>query len=162
MPTVYLESTIPSYLVARPSRDLVIAAHQQITHEWWATAKDRFELYIPEAVLDEIRAGDPDYAAKRLEVVADLGVLAFSEDVGSLIRVYDQRLIPAGSAKADLPHFAYAVAYNMDYLVTWNCAHIANGQVIRRLLTVNNEIGWNTPVIVTPEELMSTYLGGGQ
>ena len=59
MPTVYLESTIPSYLVARPSRDLVIAAHQQITHDWWATAKDRFELYVSKAVLDEIRAGDP-------------------------------------------------------------------------------------------------------
>jgi len=162
MPTVYLESTIPSYLVARPSRDLVIAAHQQITHAWWATAKDRFELYVSEAVLDEIRAGDPQYAAKRLEVVADLAVLAFSEEVESLIRIYDQRLLPVGSAKADLPHFAYAVAYKMDFLVTWNCAHLANGQVIRRLLLVNNEIGQDTPVILTPEELISTYPGGGE
>jgi hypothetical protein len=160
MPTVYLETTIPSYLVARPSRDLVIAAHQQITHDWWTTAKDRFELYVSEAVLDEIRAGDPMYAARRLEIVAGLGVLALSEEVESLIRVYHERLLPVGSASADLPHFAYAVAYNMDFLVTWNCAHLANGQVIRRLLLVNNEIGQDTPIILTPEELLATYPGG--
>ena len=160
MPTVYLETTIPSYLVARPSRDLVIAAHQQITHDWWTTARDRFELYVSEAVLDEIRAGDPGYAAKRLEIVAGLGVLVLSEEVESLIRVYRERLLPVGSARGDLPHFAYAVAYKMDFLVTWNCAHLANGQVIRRLLLVNNEIGQDTPVILTPEELLTTYLGG--
>ena len=160
MPTVYLETTIPSYLVARPSRDLVIAAHQQITHDWWTTARDRFELYVSEAVLDEIRAGDPGYAAKRLEIVAGLGVLVLSEEVESLIRVYHERLLPVGSARADLPHFAYAVAYKMDFLVTWNCAHLANGQVIRRLLLVNGDIGQDTPVILTPEELLATYPGG--
>jgi hypothetical protein len=157
MPSVYLESTIPSYLVARPSRDLIAAAHQRLTHEWWTTATHRFDLYLSGAVLDEIRAGDPDYAAERLAIVANLPVLAFSEDVAALIRAYDRRLGLVGSATADLPHFAYAVAYRMDYLVTWNCAHIANGQVIRRLLAVNAEIGRETPVIVTPEELLATY-----
>jgi hypothetical protein len=159
MPSVYLETTIPSYLVARPSRDLVTAAHQQITHEWWATARGRFDLYVSEAVLDEIRSGDPDSAARRMEIVAEIGVLAFSDDVESLIRVYYRRLGLAGSATGDLPHFAYAVAYNMDYLVTWNCRHIANGQVIRRLTVVNGEIGRRTPVIVTPEELVATFPG---
>ncbi len=159
MPSVYLETTIPSYLAAYPSRDLVMAAHQQITHDWWRTAHDRFDLYISEAVLDEIRRGDADAAERRLETVADLAVLAFSQDVESLIRTYDRRLGLAGYGRADLPHFAFAVAYKMDYLVTWNCAHIANGQVIRRLLAVNNEIGRPTPVIVTPEELSMTYPG---
>jgi hypothetical protein len=91
MPSVYLESTIPSYLVARPSRDLVTAAHQQITQEWWTAAAERFDLYVSGAVLDEIRAGDPGYAARRLELVADLPVLAFSQDVEWLIRAYDRR-----------------------------------------------------------------------
>lgn len=162
MPSVYLESTIPSYLVARPSRDLIAAAHQQLTHEWWTAATQRFDLYVSEAVLDEIRAGDPDYAAQRLQIVADLPVLAFSEDVESLIRAYDRRLGLVGSAAVDLPHFAYAVAYNMDFLVTWNCAHIANGQVIRRLLAVNAEIARQTPIIVTPEELLTTFPGDAQ
>ena len=159
MSSVYLETTIPSYLAASPSRDLVTAAHQQITHEWWGTAKQRFDLYISEAVLDEIRSGDPDYAVRRMEVVAELDVLAFSDDVESLIRAYDGRLGLVGSAIADLPHFAYAVAYNMDYLVTWNCKHIANGQVIRRFSAVNSELGRPTPVIVTPEELLAAFPG---
>jgi hypothetical protein len=158
MASVYLETTIPSYLVARPSRDLITAAHQQLTHEWWENAKNRFDFYISEAVLDEIRSGNTDYAVRRLEIVAGFEVLAFSEDVESLIRAYDRRLGLVGSAIADLPHFAYAVAYNMDYLVTWNCKHIANGQVIRRLTLVNGELGRMTPVIVTPEEL-STFPG---
>lgn len=94
-----------------------------------------------------------------MELVAELDVLAFSDDVEALIRVYHQRLGLVGSATADLPHFAYAVAYNMDYLVTWNCKHIANGQVIRRLNRVNSELGRPTPVIVTPEELLEALPG---
>lgn len=159
MPSVYLETTIPSYLVARRSRDLITAAHQEITHEWWTTASDRFDLYTSEAILKEIRAGDPDYAAQRLELVADFDVLAFSADVELLVRTYFSRLGLSGTATTDLPHFAYAVAYNMDYLVTWNCKHIANGQVIKRLNLVNSELGRSTPVIVTPEELLDSYPG---
>lgn len=159
MPSVYVETTVPSYLVSRPSRDLITAAHQQITHDWWDLARARFDLYISEAVLEEIRAGDPEFAAQRLEIMADLGVLTFSNDVETLIRVYARQLGLGGSAIADLPHFGYAVAYDMDYLVTWNCRHIANGQVIRRLAFVNDEIGRRTPVIVTPEELLATFPG---
>lgn len=156
MRSVYLETTVPSYLAACPSRDLVVAAHQQITQEWWRTARERFDLYVSEAVLGEMRAGDADYAARRMELVADLHVLAFSDDIGNLIRFYHERLGLAGSATADLPHFAYAVAYNMDYLVTWNCKHIANGEIIRRLNIVNSQLKRPTPVIVTPEELLET------
>lgn len=159
MSSVYLETTVPSYLIARPSRDLVTAAHQQITHDWWDTAKERFDLYVSEAVLDEIRAGDPDRAARRMEIVAGLDVLGFSDDVEALVRAYHRRLGLVGSATADLPHFAYAVAYSMDYLVTWNCKHIANGQIIRRLNVVNGELKRATPVIVTPEELLTTFPG---
>ena len=146
MPTAYLETTIPSYLAAYPSRDLVIAAHQQITHEWWRDAPTRFDLYIFEAVLDEIRTGDADAAARRLAIVDQLPVLELNDDVWSLVAAYDQRLGLVGRARADLPHFAFAVAYEMDYLVTWNCAHIANGEIIRRLR--------DAPLIVTPEEVL--------
>ena len=83
--SVYLETTIPSYLAARPSRDLVIAAHQQITHEWWAKAAERFDLYVSEAVLEEIRLGDPEYAKGRLQLVARLPILAMHADVSSLV-----------------------------------------------------------------------------
>ena len=153
MPTVYLETTIPSYLAAGPSRDLVIAAHQQITHDWWQSALQRFDVYVSEAVLDEIRSGDPEAAARRLAIIERLPVLRLSEDVRSLVHEYDQRLGLVGRARADLPHFAFAVAYEVDYLVTWNCSHIANGEIIRRLMAANAELGRPTPLVVTPEEI---------
>jgi len=156
MPSVYLETTIVSYLAAHPSRDLIMAAHQQITHDWWLGARDRFELYISDAVLNEIRGGDPDAAARRLAIVAGLPVLQLNEDVRSLVHEYDRRLGLAGRARADLPHFAFAVAYRMDYLVTWNCRHIANGEMIRRLLDANAALRRPTPLVVTPEEILST------
>ena len=156
MPSVYLETTIPSYLAAHPSRDLIMAAHQQITHDWWLNAKDRFDLYISDAVLNEIRGGDHDAAARRLAIVNGLPVLQLSDDVRNLVHEYDQRLGLVGRARADLPHFAFAVAYQMDYLVTWNCRHIANGEVIRRLLDANAELQRPTPLLVTPEEILST------
>ena len=159
MPNAYLETTIPSYLAASPSRDLVVAGHQQVTHEWWRTAQQRFSLYVSEAVLGEIRAGDPEEAADRLEYVAELPVLGLSNDVRALVAVYDRRLGLTGRARSDLPHFAFAVAFEMDYLVTWNCAHIANGEVIRRLQLVNTELGRFTPQIVTPEEILEAPEG---
>jgi hypothetical protein len=154
MSRAYLETTIPSYLAAYPSRDLIIAAHQQITHEWWRDAPKRFDLYISAAVLDEIRSGDPDAAVRRLAIVERLPILELNDDVRTLVHAYDERLGLVGRARADLPHFAFAVAYEMDYLVTWNCAHIANGEVVRRLREANLELGRFTPLIVTPEEIL--------
>ena len=159
MQTVYLETTIPSYLAARASRDLIVAAHQQITQDWWQTARHRFELYLSEAVLDEVRAGDPDAVARRLRYVENLPVLAINDDVRALTRHYGSTLGLVGKARADIPHLAYAVSYRVDYLVTWNCSHIANGEMIRRLLKANTELGRPTPLIVTPEEILESLEG---
>ena len=154
MPTVYLETTIPSYLVARPSRDLIVAAHQQITHDWWRDACELFDIYISEAVLTEIRMGDPDVAARRLVIVEELPILEINDEVQNLVNIYAQRLGLTSRAQADLPHIAFAVAYKLDYLVTWNCTHIANGAIIRRLGDINTELQRHTPTIVTPEGLL--------
>lgn len=153
MPTVYLETTIPSYLASRPSRDLVVAAHQQITYEWWSQAKADFDLFVSEAVLEEIRTGDPEVAARRLEIVQGLPVLSMRGEIRDLVRIYRGQLGLPPQAGADALHIAFAVAYKLDYLMTWNCKHIANGQVIHRLLELNRRLGRATPVIVTPEEL---------
>jgi len=154
--SVYLETTIPSYLAALPSRELIVAAHQQISHEWWKTARDRFDLFISEAVLDEVRAGDPEVATRRLNFLNGLPVLQLNDEVRSLTREYDRALGLHGRARADLPHFAFAVVYEMDYLVTWNCTHIANGTIIRRLLFLNDQLGLSTPLIITPEEILES------
>jgi hypothetical protein len=160
MPTVYLETTIPSYLAAKPSRDLITAAHQQITHEWWETAKDRFTLYVSEAVYDEILLGDPEMAAKRREFITELPTLEINDEVRLLVHEYDGRLGLVGRGRADLPHIAFAVAYKMDYLVTWNCRHIANGETMRRLRDANVELNRFTPLLVTPEEISLPSEGG--
>ena len=156
MASVYLETTIPSYLAAYPSRDLIIAAHQQITHDWWRDARDRFDLYISEAVLNEIRVGDADAAARRLEFVEGLPVLELNDDVRNLVHEYDERLGLLERGRADLPHFAFAVGYEMDYLVTWNCRHIANATMRSQIERVCRNAGYEPAIICTPDELMET------
>jgi hypothetical protein len=154
--TLYLESTIPSYLTARPSRDLIVAAHQQITHEWWDNARPEFDIFISQAVLDEIGAGDVDAATRRLAVVAGLPRLAAIEEVDELAVEYQAQLALPVAARLDVVHLAYCVVYELDYLLTWNCAHLANGRVIQKLQAVNLAMGRRTPIILTPEELLHT------
>lgn len=156
MQTVYVETTIPSYLAAKSSRDLIIAAHQKITQDWWQTARDRFDLYVSEAVLAEVREGDSEAMGRRLRLIERLPVLAVNADVRSLTAHYRETLGLSGKAQADIPHFAFAVSYEMDYLVTWNCSHIANGEMIKRLMAVNAVIKRPTPLIVTPEEILES------
>jgi hypothetical protein len=154
MQSVYIETTVPSYLAGKASRDLIIAAHQKITYDWWQTAHKRFDLYISEAVLAELREGDRQAVKKRLQLIKNLPVLAINEDVRTLTFHYLKNLGLSGKAQADIPHFAFAVSYEIDYLVTWNCSHIANGQMMKRLAAVNTVIKRPTPIIVTPEELI--------
>jgi predicted nucleic acid-binding protein len=158
MATVYVETTIPSYLTAWTSRDLVRAAHQQITREWWQTARDQFEMYVSEAVIQEIALGDANAAADRQGAVKDLPVLTLTDAVLALAREYDTALRLPPKATTDVLHIAFAVAYEMDYLVTWNCRHIASGPVIRRLQDANDLAGRKTPLIVTPEALLEDEL----
>ncbi|HSB05557.1 MAG TPA: type II toxin-antitoxin system VapC family toxin [Thermodesulfobacteriota bacterium] len=159
-PSLYLESTIISYLAAYPSRDLIVAAHQQITHEWWDQVRPKFNNYISQAVLDEISIGDPDAASRRRALAAGLPILALTEEVELLAEEYVSKLgLPRG-AQLDAVHLACAVFYEVDYLLTWNCAHLANGLVIKRLQRVNAALGRSTPVIATPEELLTSPGGG--
>lgn len=153
-PTLYLETTIPSYLAARPSRDLIIAANQQITHEWWNEERKNFNIYISQAVIIEARSGDPDAASRRLKYLEGLEILPLTKEVEEMAREYISVLkIPQKSA-LDAVHIAYAVVFNMDYLLTWNCKHLAHGEVRKKLKYYNSSMGLETPEIVTPAELM--------
>jgi hypothetical protein len=153
MPSVYVETTIPSYLAASPSRDLIVAGQQQLTYTWWQTAKERFELFTSEAVLQEIRAGDPDAAAKRIKLVEGLTILDVTNEVDSLTEIYQRQLNLPQRARMDIVHIAVAVVYELDYVVTWNCKHIANGQILSQLMKVNASLGRFTPLLYTPTEL---------
>jgi hypothetical protein len=152
--SLYLASTIPSYLVGAPSRDLLTTAHQQVTAEWWKARRIEFDLYVSQFVLDEIGRGDADLAKKRLEAVKGPPLLDITDDDLDLATGFlSLRIIPK-KAGTDAAHIALAAIHGVDFLLTWNCKHIANAAIIRDIEAVCRMWGFSCPVICTPEELM--------
>ena len=152
-PKVYLETTVISYLAASPSRDIVVAAHQQLTREWWER-RDRFELVVSQAVVDEVSRGDTAVAARRLALLAQIPLLDLGDNVNEFAReLLRSRAVPA-KANLDAVHIAVAAVNHVDYLVTWNCTHIANAAVRGKIEEACRSAGLPTPTICTPEELM--------
>lgn len=151
---VYIETSIVSYLAGRPSRDLVVAGRQQLTHTWWEQRRAAFDLYISQVVLDEVRAGDPDAARRRSALVADLPLLDVTTDVAELAAALIDRVPLPRQAAADAAHIAVAAYHGMDFLLTWNVAHIANASLRRRVEDVCRAQGQAAPILCTPDELM--------
>jgi len=150
---IYVETTVISYLTALPSADLILAAHQQITRDWWKR-RQRFDLFISQAVLREITAGDAEAASLRLAAVDGIPILAIGTDTLELAeRLLLTKAIPA-KAEVDAVHIAVAVVNGMDFLLTWNCAHIANAAIRGRIEETCREMEFEPPIICTPEELM--------
>jgi hypothetical protein len=151
---IYIESTIPSYLVARPARDLLQAARQQLTRDWWDFKREQHELFISQLVLDEIACGEAEMAKRRLELLANAALLESTEEARKLTQsIMDSRLLPA-KAEGDAAHIALATVHGMDILLTWNCRHIANATVVRQLRRLVEARGQVLPEIYTPEELL--------
>jgi len=151
---LYLETTIPSYLVGRPSRDLLVAAHQQITREWWESRGSDFALYVSELVVQEVRAGDAGLATRRLEVLADVPILGINDEIIELAEdLISEGPIPRKAA-GDAAHIAFATVYGCEYLLTWNCRHIANAELHGAIRRVIEQHGYDVPTLCTPEELM--------
>jgi len=151
---VYVETTIASYLTARPSRDLIVAAHQELTMEWWTGHRERFDLYISDLVLIESARGDGQAAAKSLVELQGITLLSVDQNARDLARKFLERnLIPA-KAVEDAFYVAIATTQGMDFLLTWNCRHIANAEVMDRLEAVCLEVGFQMPTLCTPEQLM--------
>ena len=156
-PTVYIETTIPSLLTAWPNRDLEIAAQQVSTREWWEKRRGAYDLYVSREVLKEAGRGDAEAARLRLDALAACQVLAVTDEAETLAaRILFTGLIPARAA-ADAVHIAYAAAHGMDFLLTWNCRHILNAVIERRLAGVCKAMGLSLPVLCTPHELMSDF-----
>jgi hypothetical protein len=151
---LYLETTIPSYLVTRPSRDLLVAAHQQITLDWWESRRFEFDLCVSELVLDEVGAGDATLASRRLDLLREARVLTSSNEIVELT----EDLIANGPlprhAAIDAAHIATATVYGCEYLLTWNCRHIANAELHRDIRRVVEGYGYDAPTLCTPEEMM--------
>ncbi|MEA3387382.1 MAG: type II toxin-antitoxin system VapC family toxin [Patescibacteria group bacterium] len=152
--SVYIETSIPSYLTARPSRDVRAAAWQQITTQWWFEVRTSYELFTSELTVVEASAGNPEAAARRLEVLNDILELPIDEEVQKLAELLIIEGGIPGEAEADALHVAAAV-HNIDYLLTWNCRHIDNAtrKPIIRSIIIN--AGYPYPEICTPMELLS-------
>jgi predicted nucleic acid-binding protein len=153
-PRVYVETSVISYLAARPSRDLVTAARQQITHDWWRRRRPHFEVFVSQLVLDEARAGDPEAATRRADLLVDLPLVEITSVAVGLAR----RLIEAAGlpqrAGADALHIATAACHGLEYLLTWNAAHIANAEYRPRVERTCRAHGYEPPALCTPDELM--------
>jgi predicted nucleic acid-binding protein len=153
-PSVYLETTIPSYLASRLSSYMIVAAQQLITRDWWEGARFGYNLYVSEAVLEECRAGDSEQAARRMDIVQGIPVLAITDRIILLASIYQELLDIPETSKVDALHLAFAVGYEIDYLLTWNCRHLAHGEVRTRIHRYSQAKKVHEPMIVTPQELM--------
>lgn len=126
---VYIETSIVGYLTVRPSNNLMLMANSAATQEWWNTRRERFTLYISQVVLDEVARGDTEMATRRLELLQGIPLIDVNEAVQVLAaRFLAQSNLPSKAAD-DAIHIALATVYGLDYLLTWNCRHIANAQI---------------------------------
>jgi hypothetical protein len=155
-PKAYIETTIVSYLTARLSRDLVTAAHQQITQQWWKDRRMAFDLFASQAVIREAGGGDEAMASLRLKFLEGLPLLDITEEVSS----FAEELIRLGpmppKAAVDAIHVAASVVHRVDYLLTWNCTHLANAAIRLKIDQICRSRDYLPVVICTPEELMET------
>ena len=151
---VYIETTVISYLTAHPNRDVVIAGHQKITRDWWQTCHDKFDLVASQLVVREASAGDLQAAKDRLERLTTLTLLEVTEEAVALA----QELLSTGAvpekAAEDALHLAIAVTNGVEYLLTWNCKHLANATMRTKIEDVCRSAGYEPVIICTPEELL--------
>lgn len=151
---VYIETSVISYLVARPSRDILIAANQQITQEWWQNRRPKFDIYVSQLVAQEINSGDAEAVSKRQQAVTDCTYLDITPEAVNLAeKLIKQNAIPRQAAE-DALHIAVATVSGMDYLVTWNFKHIANAALRANVELVCRLNGYEPPVICSLMELM--------
>ena len=150
---VYIETTVVSYLTAKPTRDVVRLAHQQITREWWEQHRWRYALCVSQFVLDEAGEGDADAAARRLAALQDVPILGDSTEVRALAKALVEHGILPETAAIDALHLAVAVVHEVDVLLTWNCRHLANAEMLGDIGRLARSRGCEMSIVCTPEEL---------
>lgn len=152
--TVYIETSIPSYLTAKPSRDVRAAAWQQITTEWWDVARKDYEIFTSELTIVEASAGNPEAADRRLSVLREIPELEIDEEIQELAELLISKGAIPAFAEADALHVAVAAVHQIDYLLTWNCRHIDNATKKPIIRSICIDAGYPYPEICTPMELL--------
>jgi hypothetical protein len=154
-PKVYIETSVISYLTAWRSRDLVIAGNQETTKEWWDRRND-FDLFISVFVMEEVSGGDYTAATERLKALKGIPEIEIADQVAIIAeKLLNEASLPS-KARVDALHIATAAFGGMDYLLTWNCTHIANPAFRFKIEAVIRSLGYEPPIICTPQELLET------
>jgi len=155
MKSVYIESSVISYITARPSRDIVTSARQTITVEWWEEYRNTFEIFVSELVIEEIGSGDSAAANRRLSVIDKIPILEATENSITLAKaLITENAVPKSSTE-DAIHISIAAVQNIDFLLTWNFKHINNANTRDRISLVISHQGYTCPVLCSPEELIN-------
>ena len=155
MSSVYLETSVFGYLASRPCSDIIFASNQLLTLQWWNDHRERFDLFVSQAVVDECSAGDSVAAGERLVFLDEIPVFAINSETQILAQDLLRRVGLPPKAAIDAVHIAAAAQNKMDYLLTWNCKHIANPSFRRKIEQVLEDNGFMSPVICTPQELIT-------
>ena len=155
MTTVYIETSIVSYLRQGPSSQIVMAARQLLTHQWWNDERGKYELVTSQYVIDEASDGDPLLAAERLESLDGIPLLPLDPQIGIIANEIMARGILPPRASIDALHIAMVAHHRIQYLLTWNCKHLANATILPRIYQVLTDLGHPIPIICTPEEMVS-------
>jgi predicted nucleic acid-binding protein len=155
-PTVYLETTVIGYLAMRVSSILRVAGNQQTTRDWWDNHREDFDLFVSHYVVEECSRGDPIAARERLAYLEGIELLRVPDDVITLAESLVTGVPLPGNATADALHISVAAVNGIEYLLTWNCRHIANPSLRPRIERLCRKVGFEPPVICTPQELLET------
>jgi hypothetical protein len=151
---VYIETSIFSYLAARPSRDLVVAAKQQTTWDWWELRRGSFDLFVSQFVVNEAADGDKGAAERRLQLLAGIALLEANRDVIDLAQALVRDGVLPEKAATDAVHIAMASVHGTDFLLTWNCTHLANAEIWGPVARLVASRGYEPPITCTPDQLM--------
>ena len=151
--SVYIESSIVSYLTSRSSRDVVVSARQVITESWWLNQRSNFDLFVSALVIQEISKGDQEAAERRLSSVVDIPLLGVSQDALLLAEALIVRGAVPKTSEEDALHISIAAASGIDFLLTWNFKHINNAHTKAAIGAVVEAYGFACPVLCSPEEL---------
>lgn len=153
-PSVYVETSVISYLTGRPSRDVIVAGRQALTIEWWGTCRKRFDIFVSALIVTEAEDGDATAVQRRLVAIEGIPALSVSDEAKTLA----SKMVTGGPMPKEYPedalHIAVCALNGIDYLVTWNCTHLANATIRRQVERFLEKAGFACPVICTPEELM--------
>ena len=152
-PRLYVETNVIGYLSSRPSANVHTASKQVLTADWWESERPRYELYVSRVVVDEVSAGDPTAARERMTLISGITRVASTTAAQKLADtlIHEAGLPP--KAEADAAHMALAAVHGMDYLLTWNCKHIANVARRPNIVKIVLGAGYQAPIMCTPEEL---------